>query len=87
MRINPVKIFQQSDNKFLFLVQIFFIITAPTFDPLKMIKLKKKKKTKPQVVKILIYICRKKSLILCKITNFHVLKKKFGSTSPAPGTL
>jgi hypothetical protein len=44
MRINPVKIFQQSDNKFLFLVQIFFIITAPTFDPLKMIKLKKEKK-------------------------------------------
>ena len=44
MRINPVKIFQQSDNKFLFLVQFFFIITAPTFDPLKMIKLKKKKK-------------------------------------------
>ena len=75
-------------DKFLFLVQNFFIITAPTFDPLKMIKLKKKKKkTKPQVVKILIYICRKKSLILCKITNFHVLKKKFGSTSPAPGTL
>ena len=65
MRINPVKIFQQSDNKFLFLVPNFFIITAPTFDPLKMIKLKKKKKkkkkkTKPQVVKILIYICRKK---------------------------
>ena len=56
MRINPVNIFQQSDNKFLFLVQIFFIITAPTFDPLKMIKLEKKKKTKPQVVKILIYI-------------------------------
>ena len=44
MRINPVNIFQQSDNKFLFLVQIFFIITAPTFDPLKMIKLEKKKK-------------------------------------------
>ena len=44
MRINPVKIFQQSDNKFLFLVQNVFIITAPTFDPLKMIKLKKKKK-------------------------------------------
>jgi hypothetical protein len=44
MRINPVKIFQQSDNKFLFLVQFFFIITAPTFDPLKMIKLKKEKK-------------------------------------------
>lgn len=87
MRINPVNIFQQSDNKFLFLVQIFFIITAPTFDTLKMIKLEKKKKTKPQVVKILIYICRKKSLFLCKITNFHVLKKKFGSTSPAPGTL
>jgi hypothetical protein len=43
MRINPVKIFQQSDNKFLFLVPNFFIITAPTFDPLKMIKLKKKK--------------------------------------------
>lgn len=87
MRINPVNIFQQSDNKFLFLVQIFFIITAPTFDPLKMIKLEKKKKTKPQVVKILIYICRKKSLFLCKITNFHVLNKNFGSTSPAPGTL
>jgi len=49
MRINPVKIFQQSDNKFLFLVQFFFIITAPTFDPLKMIKLKKKEKKRPSL--------------------------------------